>query len=188
MKNRMIFLAGFSGSGKSTIGPPLARKLGRKFVDLDELIARDAGCSIESIFARKNGEEMFRRLETKAIRKTVENRRKGKIVALGGGAFVSPVNRSLIADFGLSIYLSCSRLEIYRRLSMASDRPLLNVRPKKGQTIRQARIIAIGRLLDRRKKSYRLADVTLSVTNRTVNQCLSEIVRILEKRDADGQS
>jgi len=155
-----IVLIGFSGSGKSTVGPLLAAGLRVSFVDVDQLIERQAGCTISEIF-RRGGEKTFRRMEQETIE--------------------SILNRHRAFDKALVVYLSCSRREIYRRLRGKWDRPLLNVRPKTGQTMRQARLARIGCLLDRRLTNYRRADLIFSTTSRSPRQTATRLQHLIGK-------
>ncbi|HEX8186305.1 MAG TPA: shikimate kinase, partial [Blastocatellia bacterium] len=105
MKNYApIFLVGFMGAGKTTVGRALAQQLNYGFSDLDELIEERAGISIERIFS-ESGEAEFRRLETEAIQGCREYRRT--VIALGGGAYVSDRNRDLIREIGRTVWLDC---------------------------------------------------------------------------------
>src|SRR6185295_10159790 len=81
-----LFLAGFMGSGKSTVGPMLAEQMGWEFVDLDAAIEQANGVAITEIFATR-GEEEFRRIEHEALREQVRAAERGRprVVALGGG-------------------------------------------------------------------------------------------------------
>src|SRR5882672_5846491 len=105
MTDRPIFLVGFMGCGKTTLGRLLAAELHWDFIDLDEELIKRDGRQIKEIF-RDNGEEFFRGVETAALRDMA--RRKRTVIALGGGTFISHENRSLIASSGLSIFLDCS--------------------------------------------------------------------------------
>lgn len=180
---RHIGLIGFSGSGKSTVGPLLAKKLGLRFVDVDTLIAREYGATIPNIFARE-GERAFRRLESRMIGRTLSGVKKAAVIALGGGAFISNENRSLILDNSTVIWLSCSVREIHRRLRGGNNRPLLNVSPQTGQTMREARLRQIAALLSKRLPTYRYANIRVATTNRTTQQVVSEILRQLRRFDA----
>jgi shikimate kinase len=121
-----IYLAGFMGSGKSTVGRMLAERLGWQFADLDAEIEAKEQDTIGHIFESR-GEAEFRRMETGMIRAYVRHVERGAptVVALGGGAFVQPGNIDLIASHGISIWLDCSFESIRRRLSGdPQDRPL----------------------------------------------------------------
>lgn len=174
-----IVLIGFSGSGKSTIGPLLSDRLRVSFVDADQLIERQAGCTISEIFKR-GGEKTFRRMEQETI-ESVLNRHRRAVIGLGGGAFEKASIRKLAFDKALVVYLSCGRREIYRRLRGKWDRPLLNVRPKTGQTMRQARLARIGCLLDRRLTNYRRADLIFSTTARSPRQTATRLQNLIGK-------
>jgi shikimate dehydrogenase len=92
-----ICLIGMPGSGKTTIGKLLAKKLGKEFIDTDEEIVRAAGKSIPEIFS-EDGEDAFRRLETKVLAEATA--KSGRVIATGGGAVVRPENRNLLKQNG----------------------------------------------------------------------------------------
>ena len=175
-ERRHIFLIGFSGSGKSSVGPILAKMTRMRFIDLDRQIARSQGQSIADIFHRR-GERYFRTLELQVLESTLSSARGRLVVALGGGAFQSVAIRSLAFQSGTVVYLSCARAEIYRRLKDKTDRPLLNVRPRAGQTIRQARLDRITRMLTARRANYRRADFVISTTDRTPEKVAGLIIK-----------
>src|SRR5579884_1143933 len=104
-----LYLVGFMASGKTTVGRALADELGWPFSDLDLEVEKKAGTSIAQIFEQM-GEEMFRRLETDALRARVRQIEAGHpcVVALGGGAFVQPSNWDLVANNGVTVWLDCS--------------------------------------------------------------------------------
>jgi shikimate kinase len=172
--DKHVFLIGFSGSGKSTVGPMLARQLGVRFLDTDVRLAQEQGRSIPAIFAAV-GEKGFRRLESRLIKRLVMRLRTNAVIALGGGAFNDPRNRKLAAEFGLSVYLSCSVREIYRRLSGQIDRPLLELPAGRCGTLRQARLRRIAALLASRKANYRCADIVVSSSHRSARETVREI-------------
>jgi|SRR5665213_1163162 len=121
-----IYIAGFMGSGKSTVGKMLADKLGWEFADLDVEIEIEQQTSIAKIFEGR-GEPEFRRVETAMMRKWVGKIERGTptVIALGGGAFVQPGNFDLIENHGVSLWLDCGLEDIRRRLSIeVHDRPL----------------------------------------------------------------
>lgn len=178
-----LFLIGFSGSGKSTIGPVLARRFKAEFFDTDAIIERDVGCSITELFSR-DGERRFRELERRAINKLLQSKSKRKVVALGGGAFANGATRELIMNSGVVIYLSCPVRELYRRLRLKSDRPLLNVRPAAGETARQAKLRKIGALLDKRKSSYAKAHFRVSTANKSTTECVQEVYLKVREHNA----
>lgn len=120
-RERAIFLIGFMGCGKSTVGPVLASLLGRKFIDLDRNMEIQAGCTIGELIAR-DGEECFRRLETEALRTVACS---DAVIAPGGGAFTRDENRELMAQSGLTVWLDAPFDLCWRRIREDSTiRPL----------------------------------------------------------------
>ncbi|HVV15690.1 MAG TPA: shikimate kinase [Polyangia bacterium] len=118
-----IFLVGFMGSGKTTVGRLLAARLGWSFADLDDRIVRAAGLPIPEIFARE-GEPAFRRRETDALRAAAAERRI--VVATGGGAACREENLDTMRAAGRVVALGVSPREAVRRAGAASGRPLLD--------------------------------------------------------------
>lgn len=117
-----IYLAGFMGSGKSTVGRILARMLRRPFADLDEEIAHEAGISIPEIF-RSKGEEAFRKMEKEAAARYVTGE---WVVALGGGAIMDQGTRDLLSHSGVIVYLRARPGTLAGRLrGKTGQRPLL---------------------------------------------------------------
>ncbi len=120
-----IYLVGFMGSGKSTIGRLLADRLGWHFVDLDAEIEAAHGATIVEIFETR-GEPEFRRLEREAMRQRVRAIEAGRptVLALGGGAIVAPENYALVENNGITIWLDCPFETVRRRVAPAAHRPL----------------------------------------------------------------
>ncbi len=120
-----IFLVGFMGSGKSTVGRALAEELGWGFCDLDEDIEKREGMSINEIFDTR-GEAEFRKAETAALRERVRSVECGKpcVIALGGGTFLSDENFEMISGNGVSVWLDCPFSTVERRLAGNPHRPL----------------------------------------------------------------
>lgn len=180
MANRHIVLIGFSGSGKSTVGPLLAAKLKRKFVDIDQRIEDESGVSIGTIFERR-GEKAFRHLEKQTIARAMENRRT-RVISLGGGAFENREIRLIARERGIVVFLSCSQREIYRRLKDKQDRPLLTVTPSRGETVREARLAVIGALLKKRLANYRAADLVISTTGKPPALVARQLFKLISRR------
>jgi shikimate kinase len=120
-----IYLVGFMGCGKSTVGRLLAARLGWDFVDLDAEIERTAGSRISELFDTA-GEAAFRLMERRALAVQANHARSGepRVVALGGGAFAQANNRENLAEAGVSIWLDCPTEDLWRRASEMGDRPL----------------------------------------------------------------
>ena len=114
-----IYLIGMMGSGKSTVGKTLSKKLHKPFIDLDSEIEKGAGKNISEIFDT-DGEEQFRKMETKQLKQYSES-----IVACGGGIVLKDENREFINENGATILLTASIEELSHRLSDSGNRPLL---------------------------------------------------------------
>jgi len=119
-----IVLIGFMGSGKSSVGRIVARRLRFRFLDTDKLLEHRAGMPIAEIF-RLHGEPHFRELETGALESLRGMRRH--VFATGGGIVTVPGNIPLLRSLGLVVLLRADPEEIYRRVSRNSERPLLQV-------------------------------------------------------------
>jgi shikimate kinase len=124
---RLVFLVGFMGAGKSSVGKALAAHLGWQFEDLDDHIVARVGRPIEQIF-RESGEPEFRRAEHGALRSLLsEPVSAARVVALGGGAFVQPENAELLAQAGaLTVFLDAPVEVLFRRCQQEQQvgRPL----------------------------------------------------------------
>lgn len=143
----VIFLTGFMGSGKSTVGRELARRLGRTFIDLDRLIEEREGRSISRIFVQ-TGEQTFREAERRALSALPLEQRP--VVATGGGIVLSRENREVMSRTGVQVWLKCPLAELVRRLEAAADegggRPLWTGDPEE-----------LGRLFEQRTPAYAAA-------------------------------
>lgn len=120
----LIFLIGLPGSGKTTLGKQLAKKLGYTFSDLDEYIVKTYGASIEEIFTQK-GEATFRQYESLSLKSF--NKESNTIVSTGGGAPCFFDNMEWMNENGLSVFLNPPITELAKRLSASdnSHRPML---------------------------------------------------------------
>lgn len=178
-RNSTIILVGFSGSGKSTIGAYLAKRLKADFLDIDAVIEKEMGMTVREIF-RELGERKFRALETQTMSKILRRGGRRKVVALGGGALLSAANRILVSGAGTVVYLSCSQRELYRRLAPMKDRPLLHGGDRHRQSGAQMMRTRIRQLMGVRMKQYRRADITVSTTRRSIAETAAEIIKKLE--------
>ena len=120
----MIGLIGLPGSGKSTVGRQLARRLQLPFYDSDRVIEERLGCSIKDFFARE-GEERFRDIEASVIDELSQN--SDAVLSTGGGAVLRSENRLNLRSRGQVIYLKSAPEELARRLKHDNHRPLLQV-------------------------------------------------------------
>ncbi|HKY32529.1 MAG TPA: shikimate kinase [Candidatus Polarisedimenticolia bacterium] len=150
-----IYLVGFMGSGKSSVGAALARELGYRFVDLDQEIERRAGLEVAAIFERQ-GEAGFRRLEAAALRQTVEMH--DVVVATGGGTLTRRENRELVQKNGLTVWLDAPLEVMLDRCRGGARRPLLSTSDR------------MAALLDERLPAYRASDLRVSTRDVTPEQ------------------
>jgi shikimate kinase/3-dehydroquinate synthase len=122
LNQKNIFLIGLMGSGKTTVGRALAKKLNKRFIDSDHEIEARTGASISLIFEIE-GEESFRQREAEVIRDLTAQ--EDIVLATGGGAILHPGSRALLAERGTVIYLRASVGSILQRTSHDKSRPLL---------------------------------------------------------------
>jgi shikimate kinase len=127
-----IILIGFMGSGKSTVGRLLARRLRFQFLDTDQLVEERARTTIKEIFARPNGEAMFRDRETAALESLLVATHR-HVIATGGGIVTQPRNLPLLRSLGWVVLLQADTEEIYRRVARNHERPLLKVKDPKAR-------------------------------------------------------
>jgi len=153
-----IFLVGFMGSGKSTVGRALAEELGWGFADLDEDIEKREGLSISQIFETR-GEAEFRRAETAALQERVRSIERGKpcVIALGGGAFLSEENFEIVSNNGVSVWLDCPYSTVERRLT--GQHVEYNHRPLARDPEKLRELFAV------RRAGYERADYCIAVEN-----------------------
>lgn len=162
-----IALVGFMGTGKTVVGRRVAEKLGREFLELDEIIEKKEGISIREIFEKK-GEPYFRKLERDAVKETVQ--KKGVIISAGGGAVIDEENFKNLKKDGIIICLEASPDVILERTKALTTRPLLNAPdPKK----------KIEELLKKRAPYYKKADFCINTDNLTVVQVVDKIMHLL---------
>ena len=120
-----IYIVGFMGSGKSTVGRYLADEIGWRFADLDEDIEREQQQAISELFATA-GEEEFRRLESEAILRRIQTIKRGMptVLALGGGAFCREHNIEVLKDNGITLWIDTDFAVMRKRVEGSSHRPL----------------------------------------------------------------
>lgn len=162
-----IYLVGFMGSGKSTIGRLLADRLGWDFVDLDEEIEAEQHMTIAEIFDQQ-GEERFRQIEREALRRRVRGIQCGQptVVALGGGAFAQEDNYVLLEDNGVTVWLDCPLETARRRAQQDPKRPLARDPVKFEQ------------LYEARRASYARADFRIEITSDDPEAVVEAILRL----------
>lgn len=122
-----IILCGFMGSGKTVVGSELAKIMGRKFVDTDELIEEQQGVAIKAIFAT-HGEDYFRELEFECCKAVAEM--KGCVVSTGGGALTFQRNVDAVKQSGKVVFLDADFDVICERIGDSTTRPLFQDKVK----------------------------------------------------------
>jgi shikimate kinase len=163
-----IFLTGFMGCGKTSVGRVLSERLGYDFVDLDEAVVAEAGASVKEIFAAQ-GEPAFRRLESEALQRVAS--RAGVVVSTGGGAVIAPLNRAVMRGSGSIVNLTATVEAIAARLTGDSERPLLQG---------DASAERIRNMLETREQFYADADLRIDSTAKTVEAVTAEILDALK--------
>lgn len=159
-----IFLTGFMGTGKTTVGKSLAGLLGCPFVDLDDLIVQREGRPIAEIFAT-NGELYFRDCETSLLKELHHD--QSAIYATGGGLVVRDENRRHMANLGKVVYLKASWSVLKHRLQQSSARPLVNSAKDWGK---------VKDLLFQRQIYYEQADLIIETNGLTPVQVAQKII------------
>ncbi len=160
-----VFLVGFMGAGKSSVGRVMASLIGFDFLDLDEVIESRAGKTVRAIFAEQ-GETSFRQMEREAI--IACSTRKRTVVALGGGAYVSEENRAIIRRIGKSVWLDCPLEICLKRTAGDESRPLL-----KGE-------MEMKRLYESRLPFYSQADFAVTTADESIEETARRVVEILD--------
>ncbi|TCP59641.1 shikimate kinase [Tumebacillus sp. BK434] len=161
---RRLYLIGFMGTGKTTIGHALAEELGADLYDTDAEIAQAQGLPIAELFAEQ-GEAHFRKLEHDMLSEL--SRRDPAVITTGGGAVLSAANRELMKASGMVVHLTASLDEIVRRVEQDANRPLLQ-----GERPLRARV---EELLAARAGLYDFANWTVDTTGRSIRSITAEI-------------
>ena len=163
-----IYLVGFMGCGKTTVGTRLAQRLAWKFDDLDARIEREEGLTIAEIFSRA-GEAAFRRKEHETLLRVLEEASQagGRVVALGGGTFAQPQNFDLLQSAkAITIWLECPVEELLLRCALMTNRPLF----RDEASFRQ--------LYDERLPYYRQASFTVETGSSDPGEVVNRILAL----------
>lgn len=167
---RNIIITGFMGTGKTTVGRILEKKLNMKFVDTDNLIESRAGKKIADIF-KNDGEDYFRKLESEVIMITAKE--SNQIIATGGGAILNENNLQALKDSGKLFSLFASPDIIVDRVSSNNKRPLLNVKDVKEE---------VERLLAIRMERYKKADYLINTDGKSAVEIAELIENIISAK------
>jgi shikimate kinase len=169
-----IVLTGFMGTGKSSVGRRLARRLAWPFVDLDTLLEERAGRSIRQIFETE-GEAHFRALESDLCRETAAW--PHHVIATGGGALVNSANLAYYQGQSLLICLDCEPEVLWQRLARSTNRPLLD------SPDRKTRILS---LLDQRQAAYARIEHHIDTTHLGVGQVAQAALNLWQATQTDS--
>ncbi len=169
-----LVLVGFMGTGKTSVGRKLAKKLGMQFVDTDHEIERVTGMTVNEIF-KKHGEIRFRSEEKAAVRRVTAD--DNQVIATGGGVVLDPANVQMLKQNGVVVCLTAAPEIIYDRVKKKKDRPLLQT---------EKPLETIKRLLAERQPFYEAAGRAVDTSNRSLDEIVEEVSRIytdaIEKR------
>ncbi len=167
-----VVLIGFMGSGKSSVGRIIAKKLGKRFIDMDDVIEDKASMSINDIFA-KFGEEHFRDIESEVALMLAED--NNLVISCGGGVILREKNMRALKKNGMVFYLKASPESIYRRVKDDNSRPLLKVKDPLAQ---------IKQLLSVRELLYnQWADIVIDTDSKSLEEVAEEIMKQINKID-----
>jgi len=163
--NKNLVLVGMMGSGKSTIGYLLSKKLNLDFVDVDKHIENETGLIITDIF-KKKGEHFFREMEEKISLKFMKL--NNKVISLGGGAFMNEKIRNEILSKHFSFFLYWKDLTLIKRLKLSKKRPLITDLSEK----------KIKKIIYERSKIYSLAKYKINCEKTSKSEIVNKIINI----------
>ena len=174
MKN--IVLIGFMGTGKSTVGKRLARRLNYAFIDTDQAIEEITGLTVSQIFA-KHGFKRFRGEEALLASKLADKERL--VIATGGGLVLNSGNVEKMQRNGVLICLEASPEAICRRVKNKRNRPLL----AKGNLM-----VTVQRLLKERQSAYEMAELTVNTDKLSPEEIVDRIIQFMLERGYWGEN
>jgi shikimate kinase len=171
MRRDNIILVGFMGAGKSVCGRMLARRLGRCFIETDDMIVASEGRSIPEIF-REEGEPRFRQLETDTLESL--KLKSGEVIATGGGLPCREGRMERLRELGTVVWLDGDVRELHERASRIGNRPMLDGRS----------MAEVEELYRARQPYYRRAHITVDTTGIGADQVVARILSALRERHA----
>ena len=167
-KYKNIYLIGLMGSGKTTLGKILSKKLDKQFYDSDHVIEEKLGVNVPMIFEYE-GEAGFREREKVILKELVS--KQNIVLATGGGIILSESNRDLLAKNGIVIYLKSNQKDLILRMKNDKTRPLL----KNGNVE-----LIIKKLCQEREPLYEeIADFKIATKNKRIYEVVNEIIRVI---------
>ena len=165
--NKNIVFLGMMGSGKSSIGAMVSKKLNIPFIDIDILIEEHAGMTVSEIF-ELNGENYFRNLEEKITIKSLKH--KNTVISLGGGGFINDKIRTDVLTNHFSFWLDWDDLVLIKRIKVNKKRPLASKSTEQ----------EIKTIINQRKKIYSKADFKINCNKLKKNEIVKTIIKIYE--------
>ncbi len=168
--SKNLVLTGMMGVGKSTVGQSIAKALSYSFVDIDKMIEKKEGCSINSIFKNKS-EIYFRKIEKQISLEELE--KKNSVISLGGGAFLDKSIRLSVKNSSISFWLDVEVSELVKRLKKNKKRPLL-FKKNLNETI--------NKIYLERRGTYREADFRIKCTFLKPTFIVNKILNLYEKK------
>ena len=165
--NKNLVFLGMMGSGKSSIGAMVSKKLNIPFIDIDNLIEEHAGMTVSEIF-KANGESYFRNLEEKITIKSLKH--KKVVVSLGGGGFINEKIRKNVLTNHLSFWLNWDDLILIKRIKGSKKRPLASKSTEQ----------EIMTIINKRKKIYSKANFKINCNKLTKSEIVKTIIKTYE--------
>ena len=165
--NKNLVFLGMMGSGKSSIGAMVSKKLNLPFIDIDDLIEEYAGIPISKIF-EINGENYFRNLEEKITIKSLKH--KKAVISLGGGGFVNDKIRKDVLTNHFSFWLNWEDIVLIKRIKGSRKRPLASKSTEQ----------EIKTIINKRKKVYSKANFKINCDKSTKSEIVKTIIKIYE--------
>ena len=166
-KENLVFL-GMMGSGKTSVGLIVSKKLGLDFIDVDEEIEKELGIKISKIFEIK-GENYFRKVEKKITLETLK--KNNLVIALGGGAFINTSIRREVKNTSISYWLDLNLKSLLLRLKNIKKRPLLNENNLEE---------SINKIYAERKEIYNESNFRINCNSLNVDQIVKKIIKLYE--------
>lgn len=168
---KTVALIGMMGAGKTAVGTALARLLGVPFLDADEEIERAANMTVAEIF-RRDGEAFFRARESEVLARLLAG--PPCVLSTGGGAFLAPANRALIAEKGVAVWLKADLDLLWQRVRHKTTRPLLRTPDPKA---------TLAALLEQREPVYAGAQITVEAAPEySVEEMAAKVLAALAAR------
>ena len=173
--NKPIIFVGMMGSGKTAIGHIIAKKLNRIFYDIDNIIEKNYGYSINEIFENA-GEKRFREIEYEEL---IKIKNGNSVIATGGGAYINDKSHKLINKMGFTVWIKADSSTIIKRTKKNKNRPLL-----RGQDINNR----IESLLKERNPIYKKAQLSVNTTSENKNIMCKNVINSIEKHLIDNSN